>query len=154
MLSSVARKETVCMEKKCKMLIELSFKRIVKEPVGSRYLMLFQDFLERERYLRIYIGAREGETVESWVQSVTPPRPMTYDLISNILNLSENVSLTKIIIDGCEKNIFYAKMFFDVDGEEKMLDCRPSDAVAIGLRMNVPIYAESCVLENHGVFID
>ena len=133
------------------MLIRLFFKRIIKEPVQSRYLMLLQD--NQERYLQIYVGEREGETVASWKYSIKPPRPMTYDLISSILNLSDNVVLTKILIDGCSQDVFYAKMFFNVNGEEKVIDCRPSDAIAVGLRMNVPIYAESCVLEKHGLVI-
>ena len=78
------------------MLIRLFFKRIIKEPVQSRYLMLLQD--NQERYLQIYVGEREGETVASWKESIKPPRPMTYDLISSILNLSDNVVLTKILI--------------------------------------------------------
>lgn len=133
------------------MLIRLFFKRIIKEPVQSRYLMLLQD--NQGRYLQIYVGEREGETVASWKESIKPPRPMTYDLISSILNLSDNVVLTKILIDGCSQDVFYAKMFFNVNGEEKIIDCRPSDAIAVGLRMNVPIYAESCVLEKHGLMI-
>ena len=133
------------------MLIRLFFKRIIKEPVQSRYLMLLQD--NQERYLQIYVGEREGETVASWKESIKPPRPMTYDLISSILNLSDNVVLTKILIDGCSQDVFYAKMFFNVNGEEKVIDCRPSDAIAVGLRMNVPIYAESCVVEKHGLVI-
>ena len=133
------------------MLIRLFFKRIIKEPVQSRYLMLLQD--NQERYLQIYVGEREGETVASWKESIKPPRPMTYDLISSILNLSDNVVLTKILIDGCSQDVFYAKMFFNVNGEEKVIYCRPSDAIAVGLRMNVPIYAESCVLEKHGLVI-
>lgn len=133
------------------MLIRLFFKRIIKEPVQSRYLMLLQD--NQERYLQIYVGEREGETVASWKESIKPPRPMTYDLISSILNLSDNVVLTKILIDGCSQDVFYAKMLFNVNGEEKVIDCRPSDAIAVGLRMNVPIYAESCVLEKHGLVI-
>lgn len=130
------------------MLIRLFFKRIIKEPIQSRYLMLLQD--NQERYLQIYVGEREGETVASWNEYIKPPRPMTYDLISSILNLSDSVVLKKILIDGCSNDIFYAKMFFNVNGEEKVIDCRPSDAIAVGLRMNVPIYAESCILEKHG----
>ncbi len=133
------------------MLIRLFFKRIIKEPVQSRYLMLLQD--NQERYLQIYIGEREGETVASWKESIKPPRPMTYDLISSILNLSDNIVLIKILIDGCSQDVFYAKMFFNVNGEERVIDCRPSDAIAVGLRMNVPIYAESCVLEKYGLMI-
>lgn len=135
------------------MLVRLFFKRIIKEPVASRYLMLLQDNMEKERYLQIYIGDKEGETVASWERNIIPPRPMTYDLITEILNLSDNVVLEKILIDGCNQDVFYAKMYFNVNGLEKVIDCRPSDAIAIGLKMNVPIYAESCVLEKHGIVI-
>ena len=135
------------------MLVRLFFKRIIKEPVASRYLMLLQDNMEKERYLQIYRGDKEGETVASWERNIVPPRPMTYDLITEILNLSDNVVLEKILIDGCNQDVFYAKMYFNVNGLEKVIDCRPSDAIAIGLKMNVPIYAESCVLEKHGIVI-
>lgn len=135
------------------MLVRLFFKRIIKEPVASRYLMLLHDNMEKDRYLQIYIGDKEGETVASWERNIVPPRPMTYDLIAEILNLSDNVVLEKILIDGCNQDVFYAKMFFNVNGLEKVIDCRPSDAIAIGLKMNVPIYAESCVLEKHGIVI-
>ena len=135
------------------MLVRLFFKRIIKEPVASRYLMLLQDNMEKERYLQIYIGDKEGETVASWERNIVPPRPMTYDLIAEILNLSDNVVLENILIDGCNQDVFYAKMYFNVNGLEKVIDCRPSDAIAIGLKMNVPIYAESCVLEKHGIVI-
>ncbi len=135
------------------MLIRLFFKRIIKEPVQSRYLMLLQDKMEKDRYLQIYIGEREGETVASWENDAVPPRPMTYDLIAEILNLSNNIVLEKILIDGCNQNVFYAKMCFNVDGVEKIIDCRPSDAIAVGLKMGVPIYAESCVLDKYGIVI-
>lgn len=135
------------------MLVRLFFKRIIKEPVASRYLMLLQDNMARERYLQIYIGDKEGETVASWEKNIVPPRPMTYDLIAEILSLSNNVVLEKILIDGCNQDVFYAKMYFNVNGMEKMIDCRPSDAIAIGLKMDVPIYAESCVLDKHGIVI-
>ena len=70
-----------------------------------------------------------------------------------IFLLFNSIVLTKILIDGCSQDIFYAKMFFNVNGEEKVIDCRPSDAIAVGLRMNVPIYAEACVLEKYGLVI-
>lgn len=135
------------------MLVQLFFKKIIRIPVEDRYLMLLQDNVQKDRYLRIYIGEKEGQNVEHWIQSIIPPRPMTYDLISEILNLSDTVNLTKIIIDGCCNEIFYAKMYFNVCGEEKVIDCRPSDAIAIGLRMSIPIYAELCVLERHGIIL-
>ena len=55
------------------MLIRLFFKRIIKEPIASRYLMLLQDNMEKERYLQIYIGDREGEMVASWERNIVPP---------------------------------------------------------------------------------
>ncbi len=135
------------------MLIRLFYKRIIKEPFESRYVMLLQDKMAQERYLQIYVGDKEGEIISSLERNIIPPRPMTYDLISEILNLSKNVILEKILIDGCNQNVFYAKMYFNVEGIEKVIDCRPSDAIAIGLKMNVPIYAESCILEKHGIVI-
>ena len=136
------------------MKIQMYFKRIFREPIEDRYIMLLQDNENKERFLQIYIGEREGQNVAAWSKHIETPRPMTYDIIKSIIGLSDHVKLVKIIIDGCNQQVFSAKMVFDVDGEERIIDSRPSDAIAIGLKMDIPIYAESCVLERHGVVVD
>lgn len=133
------------------MLIRLSVKHVLREPLSSRYFMILnapED--EKQRYIKICVGEKEGEAVECWLRSIIPPRPMTYDLICSIFGLFKNAEVTKIVIDGCDKDVFYAKMSVTVEGEEKIIDCRPSDAVAVAVRMKVPIFAECCILDKHG----
>lgn len=137
------------------MLIELSVKYVLREPLESRYFMILRaPNDEQGRYIRICVGQSEGEAVKGWLNSVVPPRPMTYDLICSLFDVFDNTHITKIIIDGCEKDVFYAKMVVSVNGEEKIIDCRPSDAVAIAVRMKIPIFAECCVMDKHGICCD
>lgn len=133
------------------MLVELSVKHVVREPLASRYLMILQAPEDKQkRYIKICVGQPEGEAVECFLSEVTPPRPMTYDLICSIFSLFHDAKINKIIIDACEQDVFYAKMMISVCGEEKEIDCRPSDAVAIAVRLNVPIFVECCIIEKHG----
>ena len=77
---------------------------------------------------------------------------MTYDMISSIINLSDGIDISRIIIDSCDEcGVFYAKLVLSVNGNEKIIDCRPSDAVAVGIRLNVPIFADTCVMDKHGI---
>lgn len=134
------------------MLIKLSVKHVVREPVSSRYMMILQSGDKDKHYLKINVGDREGEAVDHWLKSITPPRPMTYDMISSIINLSDGVNVSRVIIDRCDEcGVFYAKLVLSVNGREKEIDCRPSDAVAVGVRLNAPIFADVCIMDKYGI---
>lgn len=134
------------------MLIEMSVKQVVKEHLSARYYMVLHAHDDdKKRYIAISVGQSEAEAVDAWIKDVVPPRPMTYDLITSMLLLTEHITLLKIIIDSCDDNdVFYAKMIISVNGEERVIDCRPSDAIAVAVRLNVPIFADFCVLDKHG----
>lgn len=134
------------------MLIKLYVKHVLRDPISSRHMMILQSGDEGNHYLKISVGDREAEAVEHWLKSIIPPRPMTYDMISSIINLSDGVDISRIIIDSCDEcGVFYAKLVLSVNGNEKIIDCRPSDAVAVGIRLNVPIFADTCVMDKHGI---
>jgi len=82
------------------------------------------------------------------MENIEPPRPMTHDLIKNILE-TFGYNLNSVIIDALNDGTFHAKLIFDT--EDVQIDCRPSDAIAIALRMNAPIFVDNDILEEAGV---
>ncbi|HPW76751.1 MAG TPA: bifunctional nuclease family protein, partial [Candidatus Omnitrophota bacterium] len=98
------------------------------------------------RYLPLVIGIAEINSIKLNLSGVKPPRPMTHDLLVNILE-GLGARLEKVVIDKIEKNTFYAKLFILKEGGNRIImDARPSDSVAIALRCGVPIFAKQDVL--------
>ncbi len=135
------------------MLINASLRNVFREPLYSRCSMVLKPESDkfRNKYLQINIGRVECESVECFLDSIEPPRPMTHDTIKNVFSLSDTFKLEKVLIDSCEEGVFFAKMVVDVDGIQSIIDCRPSDAVAVGIRLNVPILVDDVLFEKYGV---
>ncbi len=101
-----------------------------------------------QRYLPIWIGAPEATAIAYAQQGVEPPRPLTHDLMVNLIR-DLGHQLEQVRITGMENNVFYATLVFD-DGS-RLIESRPSDAIAIALRSATPILAEESLLELAGV---
>jgi len=100
-----------------------------------------------ERILPIVIGINEAFAIRVKLSGFNPPRPLTHDLVVSILSNLE-VAVKKVIIDNLEGGTFFAKIIVeDKNRETKVIDARPSDAVAIAVRMGVPIFIEEKVFE-------
>lgn len=106
-----------------------------------------------ERSLPIFIGAAEAQAIALILNGVEPPRPMTHDLFKNLLDLIE-CRLIRIAISDISEGTFYAKLFFDYDGVQMDVDSRPSDAIALAMRYNCPIYVARHVMDEAGKVID
>ena len=106
-----------------------------------------------ERYLPIWIGPAEADAIAVKLQDVQVPRPLTHDLLGSIIK-SLGAIVTSIVVNDLANDTFYAKIFLDVEGKHVEVDSRPSDAIALAVRVKVPIYAEETVLEKAGVFLD
>ncbi len=104
---------------------------------------------EDGRYLPIYIGLAEAMAINSALKNVIPPRPMTHDLIVDILG-KLNARVEKVVIDDLIDNTFYARIIIRRDGREIEVDARPSDSIAIAVRLGCPIYVEDRVLNEAG----
>lgn len=103
-----------------------------------------------DRYLPIWIGPAEADSIAIKLQDVQVPRPLTHDLVRNIIHaLGARVSY--IVVNDLKDDTFYAKIVLEVDGRSLDIDARPSDAIAIAVRVNAPIYAEESVLEKAGI---
>lgn len=116
-------------------------------PGGNAFALVLKE-LEGNRRLPIIIGAFEAQAIAFELEGIVPPRPMTHDLIKIIIE-SLGSQLTEIYIDELEEGTFHAKMVLD-EGSIKV-DCRPSDAIAVAVRMNVPIFVNSEIIEEAGI---
>ncbi|MFA4835854.1 MAG: bifunctional nuclease family protein [Dehalococcoidia bacterium] len=108
---------------------------------------------DSDRYLPIWIGPAEADAIAIKLQGVTPPRPLTHDLVESIIN-NLGASVNSIIVSDLQNDTFFAKLILDVNGKRLELDSRPSDAMAIAIRAKAPIYADERVLDRAGILVD
>jgi len=108
---------------------------------------------DTERYLPIWIGPAEADAIAVKLQGVTVPRPLTHDLLQSLID-SLGAAVKSIIVSDLKNDTFYAKIILNVDGGVIEVDSRPSDALALAVRVEVPIYAEEIVLDQAGIFLD
>lgn len=106
-----------------------------------------------ERYLPIWIGPAEADAIAVKLQGVTVPRPLTHDLLRTVIQ-TLGANINSIIVSDLRNDTFFAKIIFDVDGRQMEIDSRPSDALALAVRAEVPIYVEEIVLDKAGILLD
>ena len=108
---------------------------------------------ESDRYLPIWIGPAEADAIAVRLQEVAVSRPLTHDLLRSIIDaFGGNVQY--IVVNDLANDTFYARIIMDVDGRKMEIDSRPSDAIALAVRVQAPIFAEETVLEKAGVRLD
>ena len=106
-----------------------------------------------ERYLPIWIGPAEADAIAVKLQDVSVPRPLTHDLLCSVIdNLGATVN--SIVVNDLKSDTFYAKIILNIDGGQMEIDSRPSDALALAVRAEVPIFAEEVVLDKAGILLD
>jgi len=106
-----------------------------------------------DRYLPIWIGPAEADAIAVCLQGVTVPRPLTHDLLRSVID-SLGATVNSIIVCDLKNDTFFAKVILNVNGGQLEIDSRPSDALALAVRVEVPIYAEETVLDKAGVILD
>ena len=106
-----------------------------------------------ERYLPIWIGPAEADAIAVCLQGVTVPRPLTHDLLRSVID-ALGATVNSIIVCDLRNDTFFAKVILNVDGGQLEIDSRPSDALALAVRAEVPIYAEETVLDKAAVVLD
>ncbi|MBN1876287.1 MAG: bifunctional nuclease family protein [Anaerolineae bacterium] len=130
-------------------MIEVTLETIQMSLVSPHRIVVLKE-IDVERYLPIWIGPCEAEAISLRLQGVETPRPLTHDLIVNILD-AWNADLMFIYIHELVDNTFYAKLVLNVVGQEIEIDARPSDAIAVAVRLDVPIYVSEGVMDAAGV---
>jgi bifunctional DNase/RNase len=108
---------------------------------------------KQERYLFIWIAHAEAYAIAVELQGTTSPRPLTHDLLKNVIG-ELGAKIVSIVISDLIDEIFYARIVLDVAGRHVEIDSRPSDAIALAVRAKTPIYVEESVLERAGVALE
>lgn len=115
------------------------------DPRSGMYILLLKQ-VDGDETLPIWIGKPEADSIALALGKVITPRPLTHDLIKNILDALE-VRITKIVVTDLIDNTYYALIYVHDGNKEKTVDSRPSDAVAIALRVQAPIFVEEGIFE-------
>ncbi len=106
-----------------------------------------------KRYLPIWIGPAEADAIAVKLQGVNVPRPLTHDLLTSVIGTLK-AGIDSIIVNDLKNDTFYAKIILNTEGEQTEIDSRPSDALALAVRVEAPIYADESVLDRAGILLD
>ena len=112
---------------------------------GGAYAILLKE-VDGKKRLPIIIGAFEAQAIALEIEGIKPPRPLTHDLLKQLTD-SLGATVLEIIIDELRDNTFYAKIVLEVSGFSQEIDARPSDAIALAVRAQAPIYVSETVME-------
>ncbi|MBI5026895.1 MAG: bifunctional nuclease family protein [Nitrospirae bacterium] len=127
------------------MLIQMKVEGLLFDPRSSMYILLLRGIQGNET-LPIWIGKPEADSIALALGKVVTPRPLTHDLIKNLVD-GLKMKITRIVVTDIIDNTYYALIYVDKGGKELAIDSRPSDAIAVAIRMNSPIYVEEAVIE-------
>lgn len=128
------------------MEIEMTIKGLMVDPLTNTPIVILRD-KDGQRVLPIWVGIFEANAIAQQIENVAPPRPMTHDLLRNVIH-DLKASVEKIVVSDLQENTFYALIYLEVRGETIAIDARPSDAIALALRTRAPIFVEETVIEN------
>jgi bifunctional DNase/RNase len=112
---------------------------------GGAYAILLKEY-EGNRRLPIIIGAFEAQAIALEIEGIKPPRPLTHDLLKQLTD-NLGASVIEVIVDELRENTFYAKVILEASGLIQEIDARPSDAIALAVRAESPIYVANSVME-------
>lgn len=133
-------------------LIEVAVDSIrVHMPSGQHVVILKEK--EAERYLPIWIGLFEANAIALKISGVAPERPITHDLMAATM-AELHVRLQRIVVTSLDNEVFFARLFLSQDGRDLDVDARPSDAIALAVRLECPIFVAQDVLDKAGVIPD
>ena len=126
------------------MFVEMKVRGLALDPVSNMPIILLRDE-EDKRTLHIWVGIFEANAIALELEKIPTPRPMTHDLIKNILEAME-ARVLKIVVTDLRENTFFAELHLQVGGAEYTVDSRPSDAIALALRVAAPIFVNEEVV--------
>jgi bifunctional DNase/RNase len=132
-------------------MIEMELAGVRVELPTNQPIVLLKE-KDGERYLPIWIGAAEAAAIALALQGVVTPRPMTHDLLKNILE-DLGVTVNRIVVTELREGTFFAQLDIHRNGDSLEISSRPSDAIALAVRMTVPIFANEDVLSEASILI-
>jgi uncharacterized protein len=128
------------------MQIEMSIKGLMVDPVTNMPIVILRD-KDGQRVLPIWVGIFEANAIALQIENVATPRPMTHDLLRNVIHDLHAV-VQKIVVCDLQENTFYALIYLTISGGTVSIDARPSDAIALALRTRAPIFVEDSVIDH------
>ena len=128
------------------MQIEMTIKGLMVDPITNMPIVILRD-KDGQRVLPIWVGVFEANAIALQIENVTPQRPMTHDLLNNVIH-DLRADIQKIVVSDLKDNTFYALIYLTIAGEITAIDARPSDAIALALRARAPIYVEDKVIDS------
>jgi bifunctional DNase/RNase len=128
------------------MEIEMTIKGLMIDPITNMPIIVLRD-RDGQRMLPIWVGVFEANAIALQMENVQTPRPMTHDLLKNILEDLE-AQVERVVVSGLKDNTFYAVIHLSSGSVTRAIDARPSDAIALALRAKAPIYVEESVIRD------
>jgi bifunctional DNase/RNase len=126
------------------MVLEMKVKGLALDPLSNMPMIILRDE-EEKRSLPIWVGLFEANAIALELEKISTPRPMTHDLIKNILE-SLDARVQKVVVNDLRDNTFYAVLYLRLGNTDITVDSRPSDAIALALRVGAPIFVEEEVV--------
>lgn len=128
------------------MEVEMKIRGLMVDPVTNMPIVVLKD-VSGTSILPIWVGVYEANAIALEIEKVSTPRPMTHDLIRNLL-FGLETGVKKVVVNDLKEDTFYAMIWLERNGEMISIDSRPSDALAVALRLDCPIYVEETVLKS------
>ena len=128
------------------MEVEMKIRGLLMDPTTNSPIVILKD-INSEAMLPIWVGPFEANSIASEIEKISPPRPMTHDLLRNAINLF-GAEIKRIIVTELKENTFYAVIEMEWQNNPLVLDARPSDAIALALRVDCPIFVNEEVLKS------
>ena len=128
------------------MELEVKIRGLMMDPVTNMPVVVLKE-AQGTGILPIWVGVYEANAIALEIEKVQTPRPMTHDLLKNVLT-GLNVRVQKVVVSDLKDDTFYALIWMERDGQTMSMDSRPSDALALALRLDCPIFVEDQVLKN------
>ena len=128
------------------MEVEMKIRGLMMDPVTNMPIVILKD-INGNAMLPIWVGIYEANAIALEIEKVATPRPMTHDLIKSVL-LGLGTGIRKVVVNELKDDTFYALIWLERNGELISIDSRPSDALALALRLDCPIFVEEDVLKN------
>ena len=128
------------------MEVEMKIRGLMMDPVTNMPIVVLKD-VGGDTVLPIWVGVYEANAIALEIEKVTTPRPMTHDLIKNLL-IGFDAHVHKVVVNELREDTFFAVIWMERDGKVMSMDSRPSDALALALRLDCPIYVDEEVLKS------
>jgi bifunctional DNase/RNase len=124
----------------------MTIKGLMVDPITNMPIVILRD-KEGQKVLPIWVGIFEANAIALQIENISTPRPMTHDLLRNVIH-DLNAAVQRIVVSDLQENTFYALIYLSVNGETVAIDARPSDAIALALRTRAPIFVEEKVIDH------